>query len=182
MVRSPRPESPPPEEKNQEVVRPAKQPFRKNPRKPRALRDQPEVREPRRARLDTYLAFDANSVKSTDTLRKYRTGFNYVWKNPKAQKVLLDAGFKHPGLYEDSNQHRGKIFALPREVPSQARFGEEEAGFVMRHALKSGGTKSQCESVSKLLSYIHQLQTGEPKSNFKKVRQAWKTHDPRKFQ
>ena len=158
------------------VVRPKKRAFRKNPRAKRSYRDRKEVKEPRRARLDTYLAFDANSIKSTDTLRKYRTAFNFLWKVPKARKLLQDAGFKEPGLYEGSNQHAGKVFALPREVPPQSKFGEEQAGFAMRHALKSGATKSQCESVSKLLSYIWQLQTGEAKGNFKKVRQAWKRH------
>ena len=53
------------------VVRPKKRAFRKNPRAKRSYRDRKEVKEPRRARLDTYLAFDANSIKSTDTLRKY---------------------------------------------------------------------------------------------------------------
>ena len=103
--------------------------------------------------------------------------FNFIWRNEKARKVLEDAGFKEPGVYEESNQHGGKIFALPREVPSQDHFGEEEAGFVMRYALKDPeSTRSQCENVSKLLSYIWQLQTGEAKGNFTKARQAWKRH------
>ena len=181
MVRSPRVESEdPPEEKNYVPER-SKQPFKKTPRKPRAFRDRPEVREPRRARLDTYLAFDANRIKSTETLRKYRVAFNFVWTVENARRVLIASGFKEPRLYEANNQHAGRIFALPREVPCRSRFGEEEAGFVMRHVLKSGATKSQAESVSKLLSYIHQLQTGESKGNFKKVRQAWNRHPPSEF-
>ena len=184
MVRSPRGESEGPDDEKSAVVphqEVTKRPFKKKPRRKRALRDRPEVIEPRRARLDTYLAFDANKIKSTETLRKYRTGFNFAWKNENARKILIASGFKEPGLYESSNQQGGKIFALPREVPCHDMFGEEAAGFVMRHVLKSGATRSQCESVSKLLSYIWQLQTGEAGGNFKKVRQTWKRHKPEDF-
>ena len=160
-------------------LRPRKKAFKR--KKGRSFRDRPCVRAPRNARLNTLLAFDANMIKSTETLRKYRTGFNYAWRNPKAQQVMLKAGFKAPGLYRETNQHAGRMFALPREVPCANRFGEEEAGFVMRYCLYGGGTRSQCENVSKLLSYIHQLQTGEAKGNFKKVRQCWDHFDEDRF-
>ena len=68
----PAPPSGVPEEKTYDPEpREPKDPFRKNKRKLRALRDQPSVREPRRARLNTLLAFDANNIKDNETLRKY---------------------------------------------------------------------------------------------------------------
>ena len=64
----------------------------------------------------------------------------------------------------------GKCFALPREIPPPSRFSDEDAGWVMRHCYEAGGTLSQCEQVSKLLSYAFQLRTGD-KGNFKLVGQ-----------
>ena len=150
-------------------------------RRARAPRDRPEVREPRNARLNTLLAWDGNNIKSTETLRKYRVGFNFVWRIPKARKVMVEAGFKQPNRYHENNQMGGKMFALPREIPRASRFGEEEAGMVMRHCLHSGGTRSQCENVRKLLSYIHQLQTGDAKGNFTRVGQVWDRFDENRF-
>ena len=157
-------------------------PHRWKKRKSRAPRNQPGCREPRNAKLKTLLAWDANNLKDTGTLRKYGTGFRCAWKIERARKQLVKAGFRAPGCYRKSNQTGGRIFALPREVPSESRFGEEEAGLVMRHVLKSGCTRSQGEGVKKMLSFVRQLQTGDALVNFKRVNQVWKNFDPRNFQ
>jgi len=128
----------------------------------RALRDHPSVKKPRRATLNTLISFDANNIKSTETLRKYRTALNFIWKKaPKARAHMLGCGFKAPGKYVATNQHMGKCFALPREIPPPSKFSDEDAGWIMRHCYEAGGTLSQCESVSKLLSHAYQLRTGE---------------------
>ena len=115
------------------------------------------MKKPRRAALGSLIAFDANNNKSTETLRKYRTALNFIWKKvPKARDVMLACGFKAPGDYLATNQHTGLCFALPREVPGPARFSDVDAGWILRHCYEAGGTVSQCQSVSKLLSYAYE--------------------------
>ena len=156
-------------------------PHRTNPRKSQAPRDQPGVREPRNASLNTLLAWDANKIKDTGTLQKYGTGFRFAWKHEKAREILVKAGFKAPGAYPKRNQTQGRIFTLPREVPREDRFGGEEAGMVMRIVLKAHATRSQAEGVRKMLSYVRQLQTGDELVNFKRVGQVWNRHDEDDF-
>lgn len=127
------------------------------------------------------MAYDSNNMKSKATLKKYRTGYNLAWSIPRCHEVLLKAGFKAPGMYFRNNQQGGLLFALPREIPPESRFGENEAGFVMRHALKAGVTKSQGEGIKKMLSNIFQLRTGEDRGNFKKVGQVWKKWPDSRF-
>ena len=160
---------------------PQRNPHRLFPRKSQDFRKDPSCKEPRNANLLTYMAWDANNLKDRETLKKYGTGFRFAWNVTKARKVFEKAGFRAPGRYKKTNQTKGKIFTLPREVPTEARFGEEQAGMVMRHVLKSKPTRSQAENVSKVLSYIRQLQTGDDKVNFRRVRQVWNHHDAKEF-
>ena len=143
----------------------------------RALRDHPSVKKPRRAALGSLIAFDSNNNKSTETLRKYRTALNFVWRVPKAKALMISCGFKAPGEYLATNQHTGLCFALPREVPGPSRFSDVDAGWILRHCYEAGGTVSQCQSVSKLLSYAYQLRTGED-GNFKWVKKQRRVQKP----
>ena len=126
---------------------------RKRKGKPVSLKNDPEVQKPRRARLTTILAFQANAQKADSTLRKYRTGYFFAHSIKKAGEVLLKAGFKGPGNYYPKNQHGGRMFALPREVPAKSRFDDEEAGWVLQHCLQAHATESQADGVKKMLSY-----------------------------
>ena len=128
--------------------------------KTRSLKNRALVQKPRRAKLETVLAFDLNLQKKDSTLRKYRNGYYFAHSLPKARAVLLKAGFKGPDNYYRKNQHGGRMFGYPREVPKKERFGEEEAGWVLRHCLEAGATQSQADGVKKMLSYAYQLQTG----------------------
>ena len=127
------------------------------------------------------MAFDSNNIKKKSTLKKYRTGFNLAWSIPRCNEVLAKAGFKAPGHYYADNQQGGLMFALPREIPPACKFGEEEAGFVMRNALKAHVTRSQGEGIKKMLSFVHQLRTGDDGGNFKRVNQVWKKWPDHKF-
>ena len=115
--------------------------------------------------------------KANGTIQKYRNGFNFAWSIPKSRAVLVDSGFRAPGTYRVSNQAGGLLFTLPNEVPNENRFGGEEAGWVLKHVLDAHATKSQAESVKKVLSYVRQLQTGEPLDQFAKVTRVWKNHE-----
>jgi len=145
-----------------------------------SLKNSPEVQKPRRAKLKTVLAYQANAQKADGTLRKYRTGYFFAHSIKKAGEVLLKAGFKGPGNYYPKNQHLGRMFALPREVPKQNKFGEEEAGWVLQHCLQAHATKSQADGVKKMLSYAWQLQRGK-KGNFPMVQEVWDQWDPDEF-
>ena len=142
-------------------------------------RDRKEVLEPRRATLNTMMAYDNNNIKAKDTLRKYRTGFNCAWNITPCRNILKKAGFKPPGQYLRYNQQGGLLFALPREIPK--RFGDEQAGLVMRAALRAHVTREQAHGIRKTLSYIHQLQTGEDKSNYPSVSKVLNKWPDEKF-
>ena len=139
------------------------------------------MRPPRRACLDTLLAYDGNNLKATETLRKYRNGFYFAWNVPLARAHLRKCGFKAPGEYNINNQQGGCCFSLPREVPGASRFTNNDAGWAMRHCLKQGrATLSQAQSVKKMLSYVYQLQKAES-GNFSKVQKVYDRHGAANF-
>ena len=148
-------------DENDEKPPPAKRPRPLIPRQKwnRAPRDHPNVRAPRTKAFPTLFAFDQNQAKDTETLQKYRTAANYLYFDaPKAWAVMEGAGFRAPGTYHSNNQQLGLLFTLPSDVPSVKRFGHNQAGLVMRETLRAGCTECQAEAVSKLLSYVFQLQ------------------------
>ena len=74
------------------------------------------------------------------------------------------------------------MFALPGEF----NLTGQQGGMILRHCFKSGrGTKSQLESVRKMLSYAWQLMTGGSNDskvkNWKGVNDQWKVQDPAKY-
>ena len=158
-----------------QVARPkAPKPVRKLPKRYHwhlSPRSRPEVKPPRNASFATLAAFDSNNAKETDTLRKYCWSLKLVWECcPKAWAVMERAGFQEPGQYEVNNQYGGKIFGLPREVPTVRRFGEDQAGMVIRECLLANFSESQTEGVSKLLSFVYQLQNKGVVDNYRTVR------------
>ena len=190
LVKSARGRRPPSDDDDEDFKRPKppppagfksryKEPKRKG-QKNRSLKNRASVQKPRRAKLETLLAFDLNLQKADSTLRKYRNGYYFAHSIPKASAVLLKAGFKGPNNYYPKNQHLGRMFGLPREVPRKERFGEEEAGWVLRHCLEAGATESQADGVKKMLSYAYQLQTGND-GNFDMANKVWKRWDPKRF-
>ena len=100
------------------------------------------------------MAFDKNAMKSVYTMQKYRTGFYLLWR--LGSKYMKRIGMKKPGEYKQSNQHNGRMFALPKEVS----LSELQAGKLMRMCYKQGATKSQLRAIRKTLSYAYQLTTG----------------------
>ena len=169
MVRSPRDVPKKDDEKEQEAP--------KEKRWNRAPRDRPECREPRRASFRTGVAFDKNNLKKTDTLKKYRTGYNTAWEVPAARNHMLKCGFREPGTYDRNNQQGGAMFALPRELPNKKQFSDEDAGMILRYVFKAGSTLSQCEAVRKMLSFAYQLRTGMA-GNFEACKIQWDCQDP----
>jgi hypothetical protein len=108
-------------------------------------------------------------------LFKYRTGYRTAWDVPPVRRHMQEFGFKAPGKYFRNNQQGGDMFATPREVP--ARFDGEAAGILLRLSFKSGLTRSQCESVRKMLSFAYQLATGK-EGNYEEVKIQWDCQDP----
>ena len=120
------------------------------------------------------MAFDKNAMKSIYTMQKYRNGFYLLWKF--VGKYMKRIGMKKPGEYNRSNQHNGRMFALPKEIS----LSELQAGKLMRKCYKQGTTNSQLKAVRKTLSYAYQLTTGN-EGNYNEVEVAWSSFDPRNF-
>ena len=88
---------------------------------------------------------------------------------------MVDCGFKPPGTYYRNNQQGGDMFSTPREVP--ARFDGEAAGILLRLSFKAGLTRSQLETIRKMLSFAYQLATGK-EGNYEEVKIQWDCQDP----
>ena len=129
---------------------------------------------PRRAGFRTGVAFDKNKMKSLATMQKYRAGFNLLWR--MARKYMKRIGMKEPGKYDRTNQHGGKMFALPNEVSLSGL----QAGKLLRKCYKRCATKSHLEMVRKCLSYAYQLTTGKD-GNYEEAEIAWSSFDPRNY-
>ena len=172
MVRSPRDEPQKDEEKGGGA--PMKKKWN------RAPRDKPECKEPRRAGFRTGVAFDMNNIKKTQTLKKYRTGYNTAWGVPAAREHMVKCGFREPGTYDPNNQQGGAMFSLPRELPTKRQFSDEDAGIILRRVFKSGATLSQCEAVRKMLSFAYQLRMGLD-GNWEACGIQWRSQDPGKY-
>ena len=132
------------------------------------------AKPPRRAGFDVQVAFDKNALKSLETMKKYRTGYNYCWSVRRCRSYMKRIGLKEPGTYSKKNQHNGDMFALPNEFSLSSR----QAGTIARHCYKAGSTLSQLENVRKMLSFAYQLTTGAKKGNFKAVNTQWESQDP----
>ena len=120
---------------------------------------------------------NSNSETSNHTLSKYRQAYRFAWSRPKARRYMRGVGFKPPGSYDPNNQHGGAMFALPRDL----RLTDLQAGIIMRHCWKDGGTLSQLENVRKMMSYTYQLVKGKPKGNWDEVKRQWGCQNPSKY-
>ena len=118
-----------------------------------------------------------NSGTSNHTMSKYRQAYRYSWSKPKARRYMKAIGLKEPGSYDPNNQHGGAMFALPRDL----KITDLQAGILMRHVFKAGGTLSQMENVRKMLSYAYQLVQGKPKGNWDEVKRQWGSQHPNKY-
>ena len=90
---------------------------------------------------------------------------------------MQSIGLREPGSYNPYNQHGGVMPALPCEL----NITDSQAGMLMRKCYKAGGTKSQLESVRKMLSYFHQLMTKQREDNFPSVYFQFDCQDPLKY-
>jgi hypothetical protein len=70
------------------------------------------------------------------------------------------------------------MFALPREV----KLNGKQAGMIMRLCYKGGLSRSQLESVRKMLSFAYQLTINKPgKTNYDEVNEQWESQDPESY-
>ena len=138
----------------------------------------------RGAGFDAQLAFDANDLKSGETMKKYRTGYRFAWS--RCSTYMKQCGLQKPGTYDPKNQHGGQMFALPRDLS----LSNVQAGNIMRkcYKLKGGGTRSQLDGVRKMLAYAFQLTTGndcshkrDDPTNYRNVNRAWRNMKPQKI-
>ncbi len=134
---------------------------------PPSLRDGAQL--PRRAGWRRQLEFEKNDLKSKKAMEGYRYGFRLWWRSCPA--YLRKIGMGKEGSFEKTNQHGGRMFALPGEFSLNA----EQAAQILWKCYKSRNklTFAQIRQVKRTLSYAYQLQGGVPGKNFETIPGVW---------
>ena len=152
-----------------------KRPVKRKTNNP-APRDREECRLPRRAGINTKIAWKRNERKAHQTLGKYRTGYRKAWSVPNARRYMKSIGLLKPGDYNPNNQQGGVMFSLP----SECKITDKQAQTIMTHCIECKKlTECNLKDIKKMLSYAYQI-TQREKGNYPGVTWAWSTMDPDK--
>ena len=113
-------------------------------------------------------------MKNPATRQAYRSGIYAMWQY--ASVILTKWGIPKPGSWSKTNMMGGVCWASPAEFRRNP-LSETQCALVLETCFEGGCPLSTLKLVSKACSFIYQLDTGIPSSNYGEVRGMFKTFD-----
>ena len=138
---------------------------KKRRRKPGPASERSKCKLPRYAGRKTQIQKVKNEGRSDESVKQLKYGFKLLWEEVPATMRRYKVG--KPGSFDPRNGFGGKCWGWPSECNLTENSAEGIFWDVFR---KKSLTKHQMEVVSKALAFAHELQGGEPLSNWKTVK------------
>ena len=115
------------------------------------------------------------NLKAIGTLKNYRKGLHFMWKDEKTRRKMKRIGLKDVGGYDAKNQLAGGLPATAAEIQFLTN---SQVQTLMWAAYEQEPTPAQLKKVRAFFSFCYQLQTGEVNGNFECVEKKRKLLAP----